>query len=72
MEQYGVDPLNEVGALMWAPNKTHSVENAKLVAQKVEEADKNLRAQGINPKSDCGKFAIFKELQRIGKEVFLP
>lgn len=71
VEQYGVDPVNEVGALMWAPNKAHSIENARLVAQKLEEADKNLRAQGINPKSDCGKFAMFKELQRIGQEVFL-
>lgn len=72
VEQYGVDPVNDVGALMWAPNKGHSVDNAELVAKKLEEADKNLRAKGINPKSDCGKFAMFKELQRIGKEVFLP
>ncbi len=72
VEQYGVDPVNEVGALMWAPNKGHSVENAELVAKKLEQANQNLRAQGINPKSDCGKFAMFKELQRIGKEVFLP
>ena len=54
------------------PNKGHSVDNAELVAKKLEEADKNFRAKGINPKSDCGKFAMLKELQRIGKEVFLP
>jgi RHS repeat-associated protein len=71
VEQYGVDPVNEVGALMWAPNRAHSVENARLVADKLEDADRSLRAQGIDPKSGCGKLAMFKELQRIGAEVFL-
>ena len=72
VEQYGIDPVNDVGALMWAPNKGHSVENAERVAKKLEEADKRLRSQGIDPKSDCGKIGMLKELQNIGKEVFLP
>jgi len=72
VEQYGIDPVNDVRALMWAPNKGHSIENAELVATKLEEADKKLRDKGIDPKTDCGKVAMFNELQRIGKEVFLP
>ena len=72
VEQYGIDPVKDVGALMWAPNIGHSVDNAELVAKKLEEADRRLRSQGIDPKSDCGKLGMLKELQKIGREVFLP
>ena len=57
---------------MWAPNIGHSVDNAELVAKKLEETNRRLRSQGIDPKSDCGKLGMLKELQKIGREVFLP
>ena len=71
VEKYGIDPVNDVGALIWAPNEAHTVKNAELVAKKLQEADAGLIAKGIDPKSECGKIAMFQELQRIGKEVFI-
>ncbi|WP_205880127.1 AHH domain-containing protein [Lampropedia aestuarii] len=70
VDAYGIDPVNDIGALMWAPNKGHSKKNAGKVAQKLEEADGRLKRKGINPKSECGKLAMFAELQKIGREVF--
>ncbi|QNP47545.1 hypothetical protein [Diaphorobacter aerolatus] len=69
---YGIDPVNDVEALMWAPNRAHSIENAEAVAKKLEEAHKKLESQGVDPKSECGKLAMIAELKRIGAEVFTP
>ncbi|PSJ36810.1 RHS repeat-associated core domain-containing protein [Allosphingosinicella deserti] len=68
MSKYGIDPVNDPDALMWAPNRGHSVANARTVASRLEAADARISAQNL-PKGDATA-AMKAELQQIGKDVF--
>lgn len=68
LSKYGIDGVNDPDALMWAPNKGHSVANARTVASRLEAADARVAAQNL-PKADATK-AMKTELQQIGQDVF--
>ena len=66
--KYGIDPVNEPGTLMWAPNRGHSVANARTVATRLEAADARISAQNL-PKADAAA-TMRGEIQQIGRDVF--
>ena len=68
MEKYGIDPVNDPDALMWAPNQAHSVANAKSVASRLEAADARIAQQNLSPTSATRQMK--NELQQIGKDIF--
>nr|WP_264080340.1 RHS repeat-associated core domain-containing protein [Taylorella equigenitalis] len=70
LSKYNIDPVHDMRTLMWAPNKGHSLENAKRVADMLEEADKKIQRDGGNPCEKCAQDRMIAELQRIGSEVF--
>jgi RHS repeat-associated protein len=50
--KYGIDPVNDPDALMWAPNRGHSTSNAQRVASRLEAADARISSQNL-PKADA-------------------
>jgi hypothetical protein len=53
---------------MWAENQGHTIANAKLVASKLEAADKSIMARDLPFEKAVS--AMKAELQKIGAEVF--
>lgn len=68
LSKYGIDPVNDHNSLMWAPNRGHSVANARTVASRLEAADTRISAQNMS--SAEGRASVQGERQRIGQEVF--
>ncbi|WP_206243736.1 RHS repeat-associated core domain-containing protein [Novosphingobium terrae] len=66
--KYGIDPVNDPDALMWAPNRGHSIDNAETVASRLEAADARISAQNL-PKAQATA-TMKTELQTIGNDVF--
>jgi hypothetical protein len=66
--KYGIDPVNDPDALMWAPNQGHSTVNAQSVASRLEAADARISGLSL-PKADATA-AMKTELQQIGQDVF--
>ncbi|KQM23712.1 MULTISPECIES: RHS repeat-associated core domain-containing protein [unclassified Sphingomonas] len=68
MAKYNIDPVNDPDALMWAPNRGHSVTNARQVADGLEAADTRISSQNLSPADATS--AMKGELQKIGSSVF--
>ncbi|WDF97244.1 hypothetical protein PSR30_12450 [Pectobacterium carotovorum subsp. carotovorum] len=68
LDKYGIDPVEDVSALMWAENKGHSIANAKLVADKLEAAHEVISSKGLSALKATGEMK--SALQKIGLEVF--
>jgi RHS repeat-associated protein len=68
MEKYGIDPVNDPDALMWAPNEAHSVANARSVASRLEAADARISQQNLSPSAATQQMKV--ELQKIGQDIF--
>ena len=68
MAKYNIDPVNDPDALMWAPNRGHSVANARRVADELEAADTRISSQKLAPSEATS--AMKGELQKIGLAVF--
>ncbi|MCQ1992655.1 RHS domain-containing protein, partial [Pseudomonas sp. Eb3] len=68
LAKYKIDPGHDTSAMMWAENQGHTIANAKLVAGKLEAADKAIMAQDLPFNKEA--FAMTGELQKIGAEIF--
>ena len=68
LSKYGIDPVNDPDALMWAENEGHTVSNAKAVADGLEAADADVSSQNLP--SDQATALMKQHLQRIGGSVF--
>lgn len=68
LDRYKIDPLHDPAAMMWAENQGHTIANAKLVASKLEAADKSIMARDLPFEKAVS--AMKAELQKIGAEVF--
>jgi hypothetical protein len=67
-DKYGIDPVYDKEALMWAQNSGHSVTNAKAVADRLTQADAAISRQDLSPPDATA--AMTAELQRIGQSIF--
>ncbi|MNR65176.1 hypothetical protein D3C85_1881020 [compost metagenome] len=54
--------------MMWAENQGHTIANARLVASKLEAADKAVMARDLPFKDAVSEMK--SELQKIGTEIF--
>ncbi|WP_248943778.1 RHS repeat domain-containing protein [Pseudomonas tremae] len=68
LDKYKIDPIHDPASMMWAENRGHTTANAKLVASKLEEADKIIMAKNL-PFNDAAS-AMRTALQKVGIEVF--
>ncbi len=60
LRHFGIDPVHGPANLIWAPNKAHSVANAREVLSRLTEA----------ARSGGGRQAVEDALARAGREVF--
>ncbi|UVL81286.1 RHS domain-containing protein [Pseudomonas putida] len=68
LSKYKIDPVHDTSAMMWAENQGHTIANARMVASKLEAADKVIMAQDMSFSKAVA--AMKGELQKIGVEVF--
>ncbi|WP_371856621.1 hypothetical protein [Aeromonas hydrophila] len=68
LAKYKIDPVEDVSALMWAENKGHTVANAKLVADKLEAADRLISGKVLAPEGAV--IEMKSALQKIGFDIF--
>lgn len=48
LSKYKIDPVHDTSAMMWAENQGHTIANARMVASKLEAADKVIMAQDMS------------------------
>lgn len=68
MTKYSIDPVNDPDPLIWAPDREHSVANARKVADELEVADVRISSQNLSPVE--ATTAMKRELQNIGSAGF--
>jgi hypothetical protein len=68
LDKYKIDAVNDPAAMMWAENQGHTIANARLVASKLEAADKAVMARDLPFKDAVSEMK--SELQKIGTEIF--
>ena len=68
LKKYGIDPVHDPAAMMWAENQGHTIANARLVAAKLESADNVITAHNL--RFEDAVINMKAELQAIGAEIF--
>ncbi|WP_175887260.1 DUF6531 domain-containing protein [Burkholderia contaminans] len=67
-EKYGIDPVYDTDAMMWAENQGHSIPNARAVADGMTAADAKISEMGLGKAEATSMMKA--EIQRIGQEIF--